>query len=112
MVCKNLSLSGCIRAQAKEIDGVLMYPQNFGEYSGAARARSHCCCAPPHIHFIPDLLTYSVPLFLKRQCDRTLGAHPDVQTLEGQTCLHFAALWQHVEVAEPLARPRRRHRAC
>ena len=25
------------------------------------------------IHFIPDLLTYSVPLFLKRQCDRTLG---------------------------------------
>ena len=73
MVCKNLSLSGCIRAQAKEIDGVLMYPQNFGEYSGAARARSHCCCAPPHIHFIPDLPTYSVPLFLKRQCDRTLG---------------------------------------
>ena len=28
----------------------------------------------PLIHFIPDSLTYSVPLFLKRQCDRTLGA--------------------------------------
>jgi hypothetical protein len=28
---------------------------------------------PPLIHFIPDLRTYSVPLFLKRQCDRTLG---------------------------------------
>ena len=37
------------------------------------RARSHCRFAPPLIHFIPDSLTYSVPLFLKRQCDRTLG---------------------------------------
>ena len=27
--------------------------------------------APPPIHFIPDPLTYSVPLFLKRQCGRT-----------------------------------------
>jgi hypothetical protein len=43
---------------------------------GAARARSHCHFVPPLIHFIPDLLTYSVPLFLKRQCDRTLGAAP------------------------------------
>jgi hypothetical protein len=25
------------------------------------------------IYFIPDSLSYSVPLFLKRQCDRTLG---------------------------------------
>jgi len=25
-----------IRANAKEIDGVLMYPQNFGEYSGVS----------------------------------------------------------------------------
>jgi hypothetical protein len=37
------------------------------------RARSHCRFAPPLIHFIPESLTYSVPLFLKRQCDRTLG---------------------------------------
>jgi hypothetical protein len=29
--------------------------------------------AIPLILFIPDSLTYSVPLFLKRQCDRTLG---------------------------------------
>jgi hypothetical protein len=36
------------------------------------RARSHCRFVPPLIHFIPDLLTYSVPLFLKQQCDRTL----------------------------------------
>ena len=27
----------------------------------------------PLIHFIPDSLTYSVPLFVKRRCDRTLG---------------------------------------
>jgi hypothetical protein len=26
------------------------------------------------VHFIPESLAYSVPLFLKRQCDRTLGA--------------------------------------
>jgi hypothetical protein len=41
---------------------------------GARRAPSHCRSAPPPIHFIPYSLTYSVPLFLKRQCDRTLGA--------------------------------------
>jgi hypothetical protein len=41
---------------------------------GARRARSHCHFVPPLIHFIPDSLTYSAPLFLKRQCDRTLGA--------------------------------------
>jgi hypothetical protein len=29
--------------------------------------------ALPFIHFIPDSLTYSVPLFLKRQCDQTPG---------------------------------------
>jgi hypothetical protein len=41
---------------------------------GATRVRSHCRFAPPRIHFIPDSWTYSVPLFLTRQCDRTLGA--------------------------------------
>jgi hypothetical protein len=34
------------------------------------RAQSHCRFVPPLIHFIPDSLTYSVPCFLKRQCDR------------------------------------------
>jgi hypothetical protein len=43
---------------------------------GGARARSHCRFVPPLIHFIPDLLAYSVPLNLKRQCDRTLGGAP------------------------------------
>jgi hypothetical protein len=37
------------------------------------RARSHCRFVRPLIRFIPDSLTYSVPLVLKRQCDRTLG---------------------------------------
>jgi hypothetical protein len=36
------------------------------------RVRSYCRFVLPHIPFIPDSLTYSVPLFLKRQCDRTL----------------------------------------
>jgi hypothetical protein len=48
---------------------------------GAPRARSHCRFLLPLIHLIiPDLLTYSAPLFLKRQCDRTLGA-PAVNSL-------------------------------
>ena len=36
-------------------------------------APSHCHFATPLIHFIPSTLTYSVPLSLQRQCDRTLG---------------------------------------
>jgi hypothetical protein len=40
---------------------------------GLLRARSHCRFVLPRIRFIQDLLTYSVPLFLKRQCDGTLG---------------------------------------
>jgi hypothetical protein len=36
------------------------------------RARPHCRLAPPLTRFIPDPLTYSVLLFPKRQCDRTL----------------------------------------
>jgi hypothetical protein len=45
---------------------------------GACRTRSHYRFVLPLIHFIPYSLTYSVPLFLKRQCDRTLGVrgHP------------------------------------
>jgi hypothetical protein len=41
-----------------------------------ARARSHCRFPPPPIHFIPDPPRDSVPLFLKRQCDRTPGTSP------------------------------------
>ena len=42
------------------------------------RAQSHFRFVPPLIHFIPDSLIYSVPLFLKRQCDRTLPPGPEV----------------------------------
>ena len=45
---------------------------------GAPRARSHCRFAPPRFHFTPYSLTYSVPLFLKRKFDRTLGT-PEAQ---------------------------------
>ena len=41
---------------------------------GENRARSHCRFVRPRIRFIPYSLRYSVPLFLKRQCDRTLGS--------------------------------------
>jgi hypothetical protein len=57
--------------------------------AGAARARPRCRFAPPLTHLMPccyhwsiasigeccpESRTHSVPLFLKRQCDRTLGA--------------------------------------
>jgi hypothetical protein len=44
-----------------------------------ARARSHLCGASPLTLSIPDPLIEWVPLFLKRQCDRTLlVAHQQV----------------------------------
>ena len=54
-----------------------------GGGSGADRARSHCRFAPPLIHFIPDSLTYSVPLFLKQQYDRIVGADWEANYLDG-----------------------------
>jgi hypothetical protein len=48
---------------------------NPADPGGTYRARSHCRFVLPLIHFIPDFLTYSVPPFLKRQCDRSLGAY-------------------------------------
>ena len=36
------------------------------------RVWSHCRLAPPRIHFIPDSLRESVPLFLQPQCHRAL----------------------------------------
>jgi hypothetical protein len=45
-----------------------------GARGGDLRARSHCRRVVPRlIHFTPDSLTYSVLLFLKRQCDRNPG---------------------------------------
>ena len=44
-----------------------------GGPSGGPRVWSHCRFVKPRIQFIPDSLIYSVPLFLKQQCDRTLG---------------------------------------
>jgi ATP-dependent RNA helicase DDX5/DBP2 len=74
------------------------------------RARSHYRFVPPLIRFIPDSLTNSVPLFLKRQCDRT---PPQVRQLlaalppQRQTLL-FTATWpEHMRsvAAELLSQP-------
>jgi hypothetical protein len=40
--------------------------------AGCRRPRSHCRVVLPLIHFTPDLLRGSVPLFLKRPYDQTL----------------------------------------
>jgi hypothetical protein len=47
----------------------------LAEFEAAHKARSHCRFVLPFTRFIRYSLTYSVPLFLKRQCDRTLGGH-------------------------------------
>ena len=64
---------------------------------GADRARSHCCFVLLPIHFIPDSLTCSAPLFLKRQCDRTLGADPNALTDKGLCPLFTAAVINFTE---------------
>jgi hypothetical protein len=68
---------------------------------GAPRARSRRRSAPPLTHFRPDSLTYSVTLYLKRQYDRTLGAHSTVQGLRGDTVLWVedASLQAHAQSA-------------
>ena len=54
-----------------------------GGQRGARRARSYCRFVPPFICFIPDSLKYLVTLFLKRQCDRTLGARQPLRDRRG-----------------------------
>jgi hypothetical protein len=41
------------------------------------RVRSHCHVVRLSILFTPDSLRDSMPLFLKRQCDRALAAPPE-----------------------------------
>jgi hypothetical protein len=57
---------------------------------GAARDRSHCRFVLPLIRFIPESLTYSAPLFLKRHCDRTLHHEPFSGTQHLRPYRHFA----------------------
>jgi hypothetical protein len=49
------------------------------------RARSQRRFVPPLIHFIPDSLRDSVPLFPRRQCDRTLGVPDQTDALTRAT---------------------------
>jgi hypothetical protein len=60
-------------------------PDDIIIFGGERRARSHCRFAPPRIHFIPHSRTYSVPLLLKRQCDRTLGERTEGRGRKAQT---------------------------
>ena len=46
---------------------------NFWANLTPSSLRSHCRFVLPLIHFVPYSLIYSVRLFLKQQCDRTLG---------------------------------------
>jgi hypothetical protein len=55
---------------------------------GAARAGSHCRFASPFSRLTPDPQTDSTALFLKRQCDRTLGAAGDPRRLRARRQLH------------------------
>ena len=60
-------------ARRHQPDGRRAGAAGGGADGGPDRARSHCRFVPPLTHFIPDELTYSVPLFLNRQCGRTPG---------------------------------------
>jgi hypothetical protein len=59
--------------------GLVVAPPPPPGYWGCSAALVKACAglgrivALPLIRFILDSLTYSVPLFLNRQCDRTLG---------------------------------------
>ena len=70
-------------AEALTAPFVVRMEANFGHHRGVdllaqcerggfSRAGSHCRFVPPLIHFTPDSLTYSAPLFLKRPCDRSV----------------------------------------
>ena len=62
--------------------GLVVAPPPPPGYWGCSAALVKACAglgrivALPLIRFILDSLTYSVPLFLNRQCDRTLGGGP------------------------------------
>ena len=61
---------------------VLRDLDNRGRRRDRVRAWSHCRFVPPPIHFIPDSLGESVPLFLKRHRGRAPG-HLRRRELEG-----------------------------
>jgi hypothetical protein len=101
-----------VRPNADKFDGVLtalrsaaagghLEPARLLLDAGADRARSHCRLLPLN-RFIPDLLTYLVTLFLKRQCDRTLGADPRLPVDGNGTPLMTAAWCGRLEMLQLL----------
>ena len=75
----------------------LRRPQRLAAGHGGLRARSHCRFVLLLIQFIPESLTYSVPLILKRQCNRTPRRTTSASRTLGAACR---------------TRRRRRCRAC
>ena len=71
---------------------------------GGLRARSQCRFVLLPIHFIPESLTSSIPLFLKRQCDQTLGGLGRRLPLRGRRCAGRAGLPARNENCTGLAR--------
>jgi hypothetical protein len=75
--------TACVRGMADQVERRLaddrmkrlqkIEAQRRQTEEACRRVRSQCRFVLPRIHFIPESLTYSVPLSLKRQCDRTLG---------------------------------------
>jgi hypothetical protein len=62
-----------------------------GPRAGPPRARPRCRCAPSRIRCIPDSRTYSVPLFLTRQCNRNLGPRQHDQEARAERRAHEAS---------------------
>jgi hypothetical protein len=58
---------------------------------GTFRDRLHCRFVPPLIHSMPDSLTYSVRLFLKRQCDQTPGTFSNFWNIVQLVLLTYVA---------------------
>ena len=72
-------------------------------YLERSRAQSHCCFVVLLIDFTPDLLTYSAPLFLKRQCDRTLGDNSSQPRMGAETAWQPLSADQVALLAEMVA---------
>jgi hypothetical protein len=61
---------------------------------------------PPLIHFIPDSLRESVLLFLKRQCDRTLGLLAGLRALREAGAVGRVSLGMNMVVAPQVRKTR------
>jgi hypothetical protein len=73
--CVTLTAAACVAAM-NAISNPVFVAFLLRRWWRGSPLRSHCRFVPPHILFKPDSPRDSVPLFLKRQCERTLRAGP------------------------------------